>query len=41
MVRVLPRGEYAEVGDAGHLVFYDQPEAWRAAIEPFLDGVLV
>ena len=24
----------------GHLVHYDQPEAWRAAIEPFLDGVL-
>jgi pimeloyl-ACP methyl ester carboxylesterase len=40
MVRVLPRGEYAEVADAGHLVYYDQPDAWRAAIEPFLDGVL-
>ncbi|MFD3485822.1 alpha/beta fold hydrolase [Streptomyces sp. NPDC058665] len=40
MVRVLPRGEYAEVDDAGHLVHYDQPEAWRAAIEPFLDGAL-
>lgn len=40
MVRVLPKGEYAEVADAGHLVHYDQPEAWRTAIEPFLDGVL-
>lgn len=40
MVRVLPRGQYAEVTDAGHLVHYDQPEAWRAAIEPFLDGAL-
>ncbi|MFF3491336.1 alpha/beta fold hydrolase [Streptomyces sp. NPDC002795] len=40
MVRVLPRGVYAEVGDAGHLVHYDQPEAWRSAVEPFLDGVL-
>jgi pimeloyl-ACP methyl ester carboxylesterase len=40
MVRVLPRGEYAEVSDAGHLVHYDQPEAWRSAIEPFLDAVL-
>ncbi|MFI1165858.1 alpha/beta fold hydrolase [Streptomyces sp. NPDC020801] len=40
MVRVLPRGQYAEVADAGHLVHYDQPEAWRAAIEPFLDAVL-
>lgn len=40
MVRVLPRGQYAEVTDAGHLVHYDEPEAWRAAIEPFLDGAL-
>lgn len=40
MVRVLPRGQYAEVVDAGHLVHYDQPEGWRTAIEPFLDGVL-
>ncbi|WP_435283286.1 alpha/beta fold hydrolase [Streptomyces koelreuteriae] len=39
MVRVLPRGQYAEVADAGHLVHYDQPEAWRAAIEPFLDAL--
>ncbi|MHB9860915.1 alpha/beta fold hydrolase [Streptomyces sp. YIM S03343] len=40
MVRVLPLGEYAEVLDAGHLVFYDQPVAWRGVVEPFLDGVL-
>lgn len=40
MVRVLPRGRYGEVPDGGHLVHYAQPEAWRAAIEPFLDGVL-
>ncbi|WP_320781323.1 alpha/beta hydrolase [Streptomyces sp. CRN 30] len=39
MVRVLPRGQYAEVADAGHLVHYDQPEAWRAAVEPFLDDL--
>ncbi|MFF3909358.1 alpha/beta fold hydrolase [Streptomyces sp. NPDC001848] len=39
MVRVLPHGQYAEVPDAGHFLHYDQPEAWRAAIEPFLDGV--
>ncbi|MBO0918453.1 alpha/beta fold hydrolase [Streptomyces laculatispora] len=37
MVRVLPRGQYAEVADAGHLVHYDQPEGWRAAVEPFLE----
>lgn len=40
MVRVLPRGAYAEVPDAGHLAHYDQPEVWRAAVEPFLEGVL-
>ncbi|MFE7127501.1 alpha/beta fold hydrolase [Streptomyces sp. NPDC057617] len=40
MVRVLPRGRYAEVTDAGHLIHYDRPEAYREAIEPFLDGVL-
>jgi pimeloyl-ACP methyl ester carboxylesterase len=40
MVRVLPRGQYAEVADAGHLMHFDQPDAWRAAIEPFLDGIL-
>ncbi|MEW1722626.1 alpha/beta hydrolase [Streptomyces sp. NPDC093109] len=39
MVRVLPQGQYAEVSDAGHLVHYDRPDAWRAAIEPFLDGI--
>ncbi|GHI06904.1 alpha/beta hydrolase [Streptomyces cellostaticus] len=38
MVRVLPRGEYAEVAEAGHLVHYDQPVAWRGAVEPFLDA---
>ncbi|MFC8534578.1 alpha/beta fold hydrolase [Streptomyces sp. NPDC057249] len=37
MVRVLPRGRYAEVADAGHLVHFDQPEGWRAAVEPFLE----
>ncbi|MDK1472555.1 alpha/beta hydrolase [Streptomyces sp. 549] len=36
MVRVLPRGSYAEVSDAGHLVHYDQPDGWRVAVEPFL-----
>ncbi|MCX2968278.1 MULTISPECIES: alpha/beta fold hydrolase [Streptomyces] len=36
MVRVLPRGEYAEVADAGHLVHHDQPAAWRRAVDPFL-----
>ncbi|MFB0618629.1 alpha/beta fold hydrolase [Streptomyces sp. AGS-58] len=39
MVRVLPRGAYAEVPDAGHLAHYDHPESWRAAVEPFLGQV--
>ncbi|MDX3094481.1 alpha/beta hydrolase [Streptomyces sp. ME01-24h] len=36
MVRVLPRGSYAEIPDAGHLVPWDQPEAWYTAVETFL-----
>ncbi|MFG3259294.1 alpha/beta fold hydrolase [Streptomyces sp. NPDC048172] len=40
MVRVLPRGIYAEVQDAGHLVHYDQPEGWRRVVEPFLQHAL-
>ncbi|MCX4526476.1 MULTISPECIES: alpha/beta fold hydrolase [unclassified Streptomyces] len=39
MVRVLPEGQYAEIPDAGHYLHYDQPTAWRAVLEPFLDGV--
>ncbi|MFE6846820.1 alpha/beta fold hydrolase [Streptomyces sp. NPDC057686] len=39
MVRVLPAGQYAEIPDAGHYLHYDQPTAWRAALEPFLDQV--
>lgn len=39
MVRVLPRGSYAEIPDAGHLVPWDQPEAWYTAIEAFLADV--
>ncbi|MDI3407880.1 alpha/beta fold hydrolase [Streptomyces cavernicola] len=41
MVRVLPHGAYAEVPDAGHLVHYGHPTAWRTAIEPFLHGALI
>ncbi|WP_329132954.1 alpha/beta hydrolase [Streptomyces sp. NBC_01476] len=36
MVRVLPRGRYAEIADAGHLVPWDQPEAWYTTVENFL-----
>ncbi|MEU8775016.1 alpha/beta hydrolase [Streptomyces sp. NPDC048606] len=41
MVRVLPAGQYAEIPDAGHYLHYDQPAAWRAALEPFLEGITV
>ncbi|MCT2592668.1 alpha/beta hydrolase [Streptomyces sp. N2-109] len=40
MVRVLPRGIYAEVPDAGHLVHYDHPDGWRRVVEPFLQATL-
>lgn len=36
MARRLPDGRYAEVPGAAHVIHYDQPEAWRAATEPFL-----
>ncbi|MFK0257540.1 alpha/beta fold hydrolase [Streptomyces sp. NPDC090445] len=39
MVRVLPEGRYAEIPDAGHYLHYDQPTAWRAVLEPFLDSL--
>ncbi|MEO3978710.1 alpha/beta hydrolase [Streptomyces sp. CAU 1734] len=40
MVRVLPRGRYAEIADAGHLLHHVRPESLRAVAEPFLDEVL-
>ena len=40
MVRVLPRGAYAEIPDAGHLLHYTHPEAWAEAVTPFLTGAL-
>ncbi len=36
MVRVLPHGRYAEVADAGHLVPWDQPDAWQRELTAFL-----
>jgi pimeloyl-ACP methyl ester carboxylesterase len=36
MVRVLPRGSYADIPDAGHLAHHDSPAAWQATVEPFL-----
>jgi pimeloyl-ACP methyl ester carboxylesterase len=39
MVRVLPHGRYAEIADAGHLVPWDQPDAWCETVERFLREV--
>ena len=36
MARRLPKGRYAQVQGAGHVIHFDQPEGWRAAVEPFL-----
>lgn len=40
MVRVLPRGIYAEVPEGGHLMHLEQPADWRRVVEPFLQAVL-
>lgn len=36
MARRLPKGHYAEVEGANHVVHYDSPAGWRRAVEPFL-----
>ncbi|MHB0885645.1 MAG: alpha/beta fold hydrolase [Bacillota bacterium] len=36
MARRLTDGHYCEVAGAGHVIHYDQPAGWRAAVEPFL-----
>jgi pimeloyl-ACP methyl ester carboxylesterase len=36
MARLMPLGRYAEVKGAYHTVHSDEPEGWRAAVEPFL-----
>jgi N-formylmaleamate deformylase len=35
----LPRARVVEIADAGHHVIVDQPDAWLAAVEAFLDEV--
>ncbi len=40
MVRVLPRGEYADVPDAGHLAHLDHPDGWREPVGAFLARTL-
>lgn len=36
MAARIPGGRFVEVPQAGHVVHYDQPVAWRMAVEPFL-----
>ncbi len=36
MAARMPQGRFVEVSGAGHVVHYDQPAGWRAAVEPFL-----
>ncbi|MDT0343182.1 alpha/beta fold hydrolase [Streptomyces litchfieldiae] len=40
MVRVLPRGRYADVPDAGHLVHLERPDEWREIVGSFLGDAL-
>jgi pimeloyl-ACP methyl ester carboxylesterase len=35
----LPDGRFALVPDAGHVVHWDNPPGWRAAVEPFVREV--
>lgn len=39
MARRLPQGRYAEVPGAHHTLHNDEPEGWRAVLEPFLLGL--
>ncbi|MFJ8578466.1 alpha/beta fold hydrolase [Micromonospora sp. NPDC093277] len=36
MADLLPDGRFALVPDAGHVLYYDNPAGWRAAVEPFV-----
>lgn len=36
MADVLPAGEFVLVPDAGHVLHFDNPQAWQAAVEPFI-----
>lgn len=36
MAELLPDGRWALVPDAGHVLHYDNPAGWRAAVEPFV-----
>jgi len=36
MSEVLPKGEFVMVPDAGHELHFDNPGAWRSAVEKFI-----
>jgi pimeloyl-ACP methyl ester carboxylesterase len=36
MADQLPAGEFALIPNAGHVLHFDSPDAWRAAVEPFV-----
>ncbi|MTD39671.1 alpha/beta fold hydrolase [Erwinia sp. CPCC 100877] len=36
MAEVLPKGEFVLIPEAGHVLHYDNPGAWRAAVEHFI-----
>ncbi|RQW85072.1 alpha/beta fold hydrolase [Micromonospora globispora] len=36
MAELLPDGRWAVLPDAGHVLYYDNPDGWRAAVEPFV-----
>lgn len=35
----LPQGSFVEIPGAGHVLHFDAPDAWRAAVEPFVERV--
>ncbi|MDT0268207.1 alpha/beta hydrolase [Streptomyces sp. DSM 44915] len=41
MVRVLPRGSYADIPGAGHLPHMERATAWRATLRHFVEGALI
>ncbi|MFJ8229903.1 alpha/beta fold hydrolase [Streptomyces sp. NPDC094448] len=40
MTQRLTGGEFALVPDAGHILHYDNPTAWREAVEPYIAGIV-
>ncbi|MER7195839.1 alpha/beta fold hydrolase [Streptomyces flaveolus] len=36
----LPHGSFAQIPGAGHVLHFDDPQAWRSAVEPFVAEVL-